>query len=126
MPVVDEGDTKVVVLVCILNDEAGGVVDTGVDDITNGMDGLIDGLDDGIDVNGVSGSIAGVGDGGAVAIEYMLIKLNYITYIFITIFNYYSKHLSKIVITTVVNVSFNTVTPWLHKNTVVLYFQCLC
>lgn len=126
MPVVDEGDTEVVVLVCILNDEAGGVVDIGVDGITDGMDGLIDGLDDGIDVNGVSGSIAGVGDGGAAAIEYILIKLNCITYIFITIFNYYSKCLSKIVITTVVNVSFNTVTPWLHNNTVVLYFQCLC
>ena len=125
MPVVDEGDTKVVVLVCILNDEAGGVVDTGVDGITDGMDGLIDGLDDGIDVNGVSGSIAGVGDGGAAAIEYILIKLKCITYIFITIFDYYSKRLSKIVITTVVNVSFNTVTPWLHNNTVVLYFQCL-
>ena len=126
MPVVDEGDTEVVVLVCILNDEAGGVVDIGVDGITDGMDGLIDGLDDGIDVNGVSGSIAGVGDGGAAAIEYILIKLNCITYIFITIFNYYSKCLSKIVITTVVNVSCNTVTPWLHNNTVVLYFQCLC
>lgn len=125
MPVVDEGDTKVVVLVCILNDEAGGVVDIGVDGITDGMDSLIDGLDDGIDVNGVSGSTAGVGDGGAAAIEYILIKLNYITYIFITIFNYYSKRLSKIVITTVVNVSFNTVTPWLHNNTVVPYFQCL-
>lgn len=75
MPVVDEGDTKVVVLVCILNDEAGGVVDTGVDDITNGMDGLIDGLDDGIDVNGVSGSIAGVGDGGAAAFSTITVNV---------------------------------------------------
>ena len=120
-----------VVLVCILNDEAGGVMNIGIDGITDGMDGHIDGLDDGIDVNGVSGGGGGVGgsvvgDGGAAAIGYMLIKLNCITYIFITIFIYYSKCLSNIVITTVVNISFNNAIPWLHSNTAVLYFQCLC
>ena len=69
MPVVDKGDTEVMVLVCILADEAGGVMDVAVDGITDGMDSLVGRTVDRNDVDGISGNIGGVGNGGAAVIE---------------------------------------------------------
>lgn len=65
MPVVDKGDTEVVVLVCIVADETGGVMDIDVDGITDGMDSLVGGIVDRNDVDGINGNIGGVGNGGA-------------------------------------------------------------
>ena len=118
---VDEGDTDTLALDSILDDE----VDGAIFGIVTDRDGIEDEISADVigdaDNDNIGVNADGVDTSNVIIIEYILTNL----YI-LTILNYYSECFSKVISITVVDISFNPITPWCHSSTVILYLQCLC